>query len=203
MTTPRLAHPNGPNPGVWRLAGLCCCRLAGDAERRRAALLLGRPAHDRPGVSGRLEGADAEGQRSYDLVENSFLGAGEEADVRAGNVNTIDEVPDSSWFTNRVGKGSGPLILQRSRRARTRRMAPPRPWTVIARKGEGVTPGFTIRDSSGEIYWIKFDPAGFAEMASGAEVISTKFFHAFGYHVAENYLATFRAKTCRSRRMPR
>jgi hypothetical protein len=63
---------------------------------------------------------------------------------------------------------------------------------VIARKGEGVTPGFTIRDSTGEIYWIKFDPAGFAEMASGAEVISTKFFHAFGYHVAENYLATFR-----------
>ena len=29
-------------------------------------------------------------------------------------------------------------------------------------------------------------------MASGAEVISTKFFHAFGYHVPENYLATFR-----------
>ena len=47
----------------------------------------------------------------YDLVENSFLGAGEEIDVRAGNVNTIDEVPDSSWFTNR------------SSRARTRRMA--------------------------------------------------------------------------------
>ena len=66
----------------------------------------------------------------------------------------------------------------------------PGPWTVIARKGEGVTPGFTIRDSAGEIYWIKFDPEGFAEMASGAEVISTKFFHAFGYHVAENYLAT-------------
>ena len=60
------------------------------------------------------------------------------------------------------------------------------------RKGEGVTPGFTIRDSAGEIYWIKFDPAGFPEMASGAEVISTKFFHAFGYHVAENYLATLR-----------
>jgi hypothetical protein len=47
----------------------------------------------------------------YDLVENSFLGAGEELDVRAGNVNTIDEVPDSSWFTNRVGKGTGPLDL--------------------------------------------------------------------------------------------
>ena len=29
-------------------------------------------------------------------------------------------------------------------------------------------------------------------MASGAEVISTKFFHAFGYHTPENYLATLR-----------
>jgi hypothetical protein len=29
-------------------------------------------------------------------------------------------------------------------------------------------------------------------MASGAEVISTKLFHAFGYHVPENYLSTFR-----------
>jgi hypothetical protein len=129
----------------------------------------------------------------FDLVENSFLGAGEEANVRAGNVNTIDEVPDSSWFTNRVSKGSGPLDLAALVKGPDTSNGPaPGPWTVIARKGEGVTPGFTIRDSTGEIYWIKFDPQGFAEMASGAEVISTKFFHAFGYHVAENYLATFR-----------
>jgi len=113
--------------------------------------------------------------------------------VRAGNVNTIDEVPDSSWFTNRAGKGSGPLDLEALVKGPDTSNGPaPGPWTVIARKGEGVTPGFTIRDSTGEIYWIKFDPQGFAEMASGAEVISTKFFHAFGYHVAENYLATFR-----------
>src|SRR4051812_36750458 len=26
------------------------------------------------------------------------------APQRAGNVNSIDEVPDSSWFTNRVGR---------------------------------------------------------------------------------------------------
>ena len=25
------------------------------------------------------------------------------ANIRAKNVNTIDEVPDSSWFTNRIG----------------------------------------------------------------------------------------------------
>jgi hypothetical protein len=127
----------------------------------------------------------------YDLIENSFLGAGERALKRAENVNTIGEVPDSSWFTNRIGRqpmsvadlvkgpdtGSGPA---------------PGTWTILARKSEGVTPGFTIQDSRGEIYWIKFDPKSNPEMASGAEVVCTKFFHAFGYHVPENYLATFR-----------
>ncbi len=127
----------------------------------------------------------------YDLVENSFLGAGEHVDVRAGNVNTIDEVPDSSWFTNRARPLDQDALVKGPD---TSNGPAPGPWTVTARKGEGVTPGFTIRDSAGEIYWIKFDPAGFAEMASGAEVISTKFFHAFGYHVAENYLASFRAE---------
>ena len=128
----------------------------------------------------------------FDLVENSFFGAGDKADMRAGNVNTVDDVPDSSWFTNRVGpRTAGPLDLSQLVTGPDTTTGPaPGPWTVIARKSEGVTPGFTIRDSTGEIYWIKFDPAGFAEMASGAEVISTKFFHAFGYNVAENYLAT-------------
>ena len=33
---------------------------------------------------------------AYDLIENSFLDAGERTDLRAPNVNTLDEVPDSS-----------------------------------------------------------------------------------------------------------
>jgi hypothetical protein len=127
----------------------------------------------------------------FDLMENSFLGAGDRTFKPAENINTIGEVPDSSWFTNRMGRhklsidelvkgpdrGSGPAAGQ---------------WTILARKSEGVTPGFTIEDSTGEVYWIKFDPPTNPEMASGAEVISTKFFHAFGYHVPENYLASFR-----------
>ena len=40
----------------------------------------------------------------YDLVENSFLGAGERISRHAANVNTLDEVPDSTWFTNRLGR---------------------------------------------------------------------------------------------------
>jgi hypothetical protein len=128
----------------------------------------------------------------YDLVENSFLGAGDKTERHAVNVNTVDQVPDSSWFTNRVGPlQKGAIDLKALTTGPDTGTGPaPGPWTVIARKSEGVTPGFTIRDAMGEIYWIKFDPVEFPEMASGAEVISTKFFHAFGYHVAENYLAT-------------
>jgi hypothetical protein len=130
----------------------------------------------------------------YDLIENSFLGAGETNDIHAVNVNTVDEVPDSSWFTNRVGpRMSGPPDITALVKGPDSGSGPaPGTWTVTARKSEGVTPGFTIKDSTGEVYWIKFDPKGFAEMASGAEFISTKFFHAFGYHVPENYIATLR-----------
>ena len=35
---------------------------------------------------------------------NTFGKPGERRDVRALNVNTVDEVPDSSWFTNRIGR---------------------------------------------------------------------------------------------------
>src|SRR5262245_66560126 len=42
----------------------------------------------------------------YDFVVNTFADPGERRDVRAMNVNTVDEVPDSSWFTNRIGRRS-------------------------------------------------------------------------------------------------
>jgi hypothetical protein len=37
----------------------------------------------------------------YDFIAGTFLKPGSEDDIPALNVNTIDEVPDSSWFTNR------------------------------------------------------------------------------------------------------
>ena len=41
---------------------------------------------------------------AYDLSYNLFVTARQTpSGIRAGNVNTIDEVPDSSWFTNRIG----------------------------------------------------------------------------------------------------
>ena len=40
--------------------------------------------------------------QQYDFVENTFLDPGDQTPTRALNVNTVDEVPDSSWFTNRI-----------------------------------------------------------------------------------------------------
>jgi hypothetical protein len=127
---------------------------------------------------------------TYDLLENSFLDAGDKESKRAQNLNTVDEVPDSSWFTNRLG--SRAMSLDEIVRGADRGAGPSGRWEVTGRKSEGVTPGLTIRDDTGEVYWIKFDPRTNPEMASGAEVISTKLFHAFGYHVPENYLASLR-----------
>ena len=39
-----------------------------------------------------------------DLAYNIILGSTPQAAVRAENVNSVDEVPDSSWFTNRAGR---------------------------------------------------------------------------------------------------
>jgi hypothetical protein len=143
------------------------------------------------------ETQDASGVRrwrvndAYDFVENTFLGPGERRDVRALNVNTIDEVPDSSWFVNRMVLRPiddddivrGPLTGDGPADG---------PWTVIDGKNEGISPGLTIRDSTGQVYFIKFDPPSNPEMATGAEVICTRFFHTLGYHVPENYLAVLR-----------
>jgi len=133
---------------------------------------------------------EAELSQLYDFAENSFLGAGEEADVRAVNINTVDEVPDSSWFTNRLGREA--WTVERLVKGPDTLAGPSGTWTIVSGKMEGRAPGFTIRDGTGQIYFVKFDPPSNPEMASGAEVISTKFFHAFGYHVPENYIATVR-----------
>ena len=125
----------------------------------------------------------------YDFLENTFADPGGSPNRRAQNINTLGEVPDSSWFTNRIGLH--PMTVEQLVRGPNRGDGPDRsrPWTVIKAKSEGITPGFVIRDGRGDIYFIKFDPLQYPQMATSTEVISTKFFYAFGYNVPENYLA--------------
>jgi len=126
------------------------------------------------------------------VLYSSFAKPGDpQVNVRAKNLNTVDEVPDSNWFTNRVGRRSvtiaelvrGPDVTAGPSQGR---------WTVIASKSDGVTPGFTIRDQTGQVWFLKFDPPGYRGMATGTEVAVTKLMWALGYFVSENHIASFR-----------
>lgn len=109
----------------------------------------------------------------------------------AANVNSADEVPDSSWFTNR--NGARRMTVDEIRRGPNTDDGPELqgPWTVT-RKTSGITPGFRIRDAQGTAYIIKFDPPDYQELTSGAEVVATKLYHASGYNVPENHIVRFR-----------
>ena len=48
-----------------------------------------------------------------------------------------------------------------------------------------------VTDERGDSYLLKFDPPDYPEVATAAEVISTKLFYAIGYNVPENYLFYF------------
>ncbi len=132
----------------------------------------------------------------YDFLENTFMDPADSSFVRAMNVNTIDEVPDSSWWTNRI-------LERRMTAAEVARGAISGTgpadgiWTIVGSKNEGITPGFRITDATGQLYFIKFDPLTNPEMATGAEAVTTPLFHALGYHVAENYIATLRRENLR------
>jgi hypothetical protein len=118
---------------------------------------------------------------------------GEQAFIPAGAVNTLGEVPDSAWFTNRIG--SRPLSLDEIVRGPRTGRAPSMdgPWTITGAKTEGVTPGFQFKDSAGRRYVLKFDPPDHSEMATAAEMVGTALFHHLGYNVPENYLVRFTA----------
>ncbi len=122
----------------------------------------------------------------YDFVQNQFGDPGGPPGP-ALDINTLDEVPDSSWFTNRIGRRA--MTVAEVVRGPDSVAGPaPGAWLVTGRPSAGITPKFTIRDARGDTYLIKLDPPAFPELASAAEVIATKIFYAIGYHVAEDYL---------------
>ena len=130
----------------------------------------------------------------FEMTHNLFVTAGyKPSGLRAKNINTIDEVPDSSWFTNRIGTTTitteqiarGPLVGE-----------PPDPskWVVIREKTSGAHPGFTAKDAKGETWFLEFDPPYYPEGATGAVAVATKLFWALGYNQVESFVTTFDPK---------
>jgi len=115
-----------------------------------------------------------------------------QAEIRAQAVNTLGEPLDSQWFTNRIGRRE--MTIEELVRG-PGDDHPPTPggrWTIVSAKNEGHTPGFVIEDEEGERFVFKFDPKKHPEMASGADYLGSRFFHALGYWVPQNYLVEFR-----------
>lgn len=100
------------------------------------------------------------------------------------DVNRLGEVPDSTWFQNRIARHPmTPAEIERGPGVWT---APaPGPLTVVSGKLEGATPGLVLRDSAGRIFYVKFDPPAFRQLSTGAEIVAQRLLHAAGYHVPE------------------
>ena len=100
-------------------------------------------------------------------------------------MNTLGEVPDSSWYTNRDLHRMTRAELQRGSRISG---GPVPPFTVMAAKTEGVSPGFRMNDGRGRVFFVKADPPSNPEMATASDVVGALFFYAIGYNAPQNYI---------------
>jgi hypothetical protein len=114
-------------------------------------------------------------------------------DRRSIGVNALDEVPDSTWFTNRIGIRDvpvaelvrGPIAID-SPEAHL-------PWTVKSTKVGGASVGFIINDARGEKFVLKFDEPEMPEVETATDVIVSRLLWAIGYNVSEDHVVYFRA----------
>jgi hypothetical protein len=109
----------------------------------------------------------------------------------ARDVNSLGNVPNSTWFTNRIsGRGVTPEQIaagpgQGGEPDRTG------PWLVDGIKVGGAAIGFTIVDRHGDHFLIKFDERDHPETESSADVVVQRLVWAFGYNVPENDVVEF------------
>jgi len=108
---------------------------------------------------------------------------------RALGVNSLGEVPSSTWFENRIGvrdvspaeigrgpgDGKGPDLSG--------------PLRVIRGKTVGATAGFDAEDASGVRWLIKLEFPDHPVAESAADIVVQRILWAAGYRVSENHIA--------------
>ena len=94
-----------------------------------------------------------EGSNAYDFAEQTFIKPVNPQLMHAVNVNTIDEVPDSSWFTNRIGRRAMSIdeIVRGPNTLETPNIDD---WPVVEGKSSGITPGYRIVAPDGRLYQV-------------------------------------------------
>lgn len=119
---------------------------------------------------------------------------------RAVNVNAFDEVPDSSWFENRLGRRKmsreevalGPCddkLLDAE--------MPDGSWVIDRGKDNGANPGFRVNVPGLGKFMLKSDPPEEPDRATGATAIATRIYHAVGYHAPCDFVVYFRPSLLR------
>lgn len=119
---------------------------------------------------------------------------------RATNVNALDEVPDSSWFENRIGQRpftpeeivSGPCgeqVLDVD--------MPEGSWLIDQGKPNGANPGFRVNIPGVGKFMLKADPEGEPDRATGATAVATRLYHAAGYFAPCDSVVYFDPKILR------
>lgn len=110
----------------------------------------------------------------------------------AVNVNAMDEVPDSSWYSNRLSRG--PLDRQtliRGACGDEPPLDPAGPWTITSAKPNGANPGFIIEDAEGRKFLLKFDSTDQPERATAADVMGSLIYWAAGFSTPCNRAVFF------------
>jgi hypothetical protein len=134
----------------------------------------------------------------YDFLDSAYVTPRREGKIAkhegrpALDVNTVGEIPDNAWYTNRHHVRR--MSIEELQRGPGNRTPPDsdRPWRITSAKSDGITPGFVIEDSRKNRYVLKFDPPEYPELCSAADVIGSKLFYALGYNTPENYIVHFR-----------
>ena len=126
----------------------------------------------------------------FDLFNNQFRRPGERQPehgppIPARGVSTLGDPLQGAWWMKRHYYRK--MTIEELKRVPTADVLPSEgKWTVVSAKNEGVTPGFVILDANKRRFFIKFDPLTNREMATSADAITSRFFHALGFHVPDN-----------------
>ncbi|HEV8480079.1 MAG TPA: hypothetical protein VGR66_04740 [Candidatus Eisenbacteria bacterium] len=127
---------------------------------------------------------------AFDIPDKILWATGVGYKHRAANVNKDDEVPNSTWFTNRNHVRAVSLDDIRSGPAGD--IEPKPPYVVTHAKLSGRNPGFQIKDAAGKKWVVKLDPIACPQLISGAGAVASRLLSAAGYNMART--VTFKIK---------